>query len=213
MKKPKGILWLLLIGALLSLTACSSADDTSGQIGEGRYIEIDITPPIDGCFESFLAADGTLVCFDEGLKTRYESRDGGESWSGAAGPGDNTDRFQNLQAAALLPEGRLLAYIQGEGLLLIAPDGSAEPWPVNAIDETLANGENVSLSTLQAPSDNRVLLGYVPGGMMMRTQRDIPGEGWAPQENTPEGGPPGNTAPGWFPACFGLAKQRRPRGC
>lgn len=197
MKKLKEILCLLLVGSLLSLTAsCGSAGNTPVQAGEARYVESIITPPIDGRFESFLAADGTLVCFDEGLKNRYVSRDGGESWSGTPGPGDNTERFQDLQAAALLPEDRLLAYIQGEGLVLITPEGSAEPWPVNEIDEALANGENVSLSTLQALSGDRILLGYVIGGMMMRSQQNAPGEGGVPRENMHRGEFPGNAPAG-----------------
>ena len=160
----KKILSLALAGILLVLSACgtlpSGEDAKSDGSSVGRYVEKDISPPVEGRFTSFVTAEGTLVCFDEGLGTRYESRDNGASWSEQPGPGDGSARYHRMQASALLPDGQLLVYLQDEGLLLIRPDGSSTPYPMPELDEALAAGEMVMLSKLQVLSDARLLLGY-----------------------------------------------------
>ena len=177
MKQTKRLLCLLFVGTLLFAAACSGSNgdkekgNADAQEAQGRYVESDITPPIEGRFQSFLREDGTLVCLDEGMKTRYESSDGGKSWNESAGPGSGTDRYQNAQMGTMLPDGRVLVYLIGEGLVMVSPDGSGTPYPIAEIDEAAANGDNVSVSLLQALGGERLLLSYMAGGMVMQTTR------------------------------------------
>ena len=170
MKHFKHLLCLLLAGSLLFSAACGSKGDDGVLSGEGRFIEIDITPPIEGRFTSYLTQDGIIVCFSDGLKSRFESADGGDSWTESPGPGKDSDRYQFVQGGALLPDGKLLAFIQGEGLLKIAPDGKSEPYPVSEIDKAIAGGENVFVSLLQAFGD-KLLVSYSVGGFAIQNVR------------------------------------------
>jgi len=174
----KKILCLILAASLLFLAACSGNrnEKENGQTIPGRYVESDITPPTEGRFISFLTLDDVIVCLDEGLKTRYESADGGESWSELPGPGGNTDRYSGVQAGTLLNDGSLLIYMPGEGLVTVAQDGSSKPFPVDEIDKTISGGENVSISLLQAIGNDRILLSYMIGGMMQMSRPKDPSE-------------------------------------
>ena len=173
MKRIKRSLCLLLAGSLLLMTACSGEKnekkDDPGQAEKGRYVESDITPPIEGRFTSFLGADGTLICYDDGLNTKYESADGGKSWTNSPGPGGGTDRYQNAQAGTLLSDGRLLGFLQGEGMVIVSPDGSSEPFPMKDIDDAVANGKTVMISLLQVVSADRFILSYTLGGVVMQS--------------------------------------------
>jgi len=196
----KRILSLILAGCLLLLAACSGneidsdnensggsgAENLGGRTVEGRYVETDITPPIDGRFVSFLKEDGTIVCFDDGLKTRYESADGGNSWNGTPGPGSTTDRFQHAQIGALLPDGGLLAFIHDEGLVMISPDGTDEAYPVEEIDKAFAEGESVYLSLMRMLDNDRLLLNYTIGGFTQTVDEDEPDEDDDPDDNDGE---------------------------
>ncbi len=185
MRLLKHILPLLLIAGLLSLTACGNGDGTSAaQDGDGnatteseqnstqkgRYVETDVTPPVEGQLTSFLAADGSIVCFDEGLKTQYKSADQGKSWTTSPGPGANTGRYQNIRSSTMMADGSLLIYVQDEGLSIIAPSGDAKPFPIDEIDKAIAEGQNVFVSLLRSLTDDRFLLSYVAGGMMQVSQ-------------------------------------------
>ena len=203
MKHLKYILYPMLIISLLLTTACNSGKaDKSTTDRTGRYVETDITPPIDGWLMSFIAGDGSIVCFSAGLQTRYDSSDGGESWSESPGParnsGDKTERYINVRSGALLPDGRLLAYLQNEGLTLISPDGASEHYPVADVDAAVANGENVSVTLLQSLGSDRLLLEYMIGGMNMIGGRPIgqpgPNGGVQPGE-TLDSSVPGNSGP------------------
>ena len=172
MKRIKRSLCLLLAGSILLLAACGKENekkDDRGPSAAGRYVESDITPPIEGRFTSFLGADGMLVCYDDGLNTKYESTDGGANWTQSPGPGGGTDRYQNAQAGTLLPDGRLLGFLQGEGMVLVSPDGSSEPFPVKEIDGAMANGETVMISLLQAVGSDRFIISYTLGGVIMQS--------------------------------------------
>ena len=152
-----------LLGILLLATACNNNDGGSNATAAtttGRYVEVDITPPIDGRFISLVANDGTLVAFDEGLRTRYDSINGGETWTQSPGPGSGTDRFMNVQAAAFLPNGRLLVYEQGEGMVAVAMDGTAEHFPIAEIDDAIAEGDSHIVSLIQMLDNEQVLLTY-----------------------------------------------------
>ena len=201
MKGIKNIVWLLLAGSLILTVACGGGNGDDEAVSDGRYVEVDITPPVEGRFSSFLSDDGTIVCFDSGLAVRYESADSGDSWSESPGPGSYTDRYQNAQGAALLPDGSLIVFIQEEGLVTVAPDGSSKPYPVSDIDKVIADGDNIMLSQLQVMGD-RLLLSYNIGGMVSQSVRQgspIGGQGPVTQD-APSGErrapQPGNSSSG-----------------
>jgi len=177
---------LLLAGALLFTAACGSKENgnENDPTSAGRYVESDITPPIDGRFTSFLSAGGAIICFSEGLKTRYESMDGGGSWNESPGPGGGTDRYRNVESQTMLQDGSLLVYIQGEGLGIVAPDGRFVPYAIDDIDKEIAEGNNISLPLIQALSGDRLVISYMTGGMIQSTQGRAPLGGSAtPDEN------------------------------
>ncbi|MCL2604874.1 MAG: hypothetical protein FWD90_10385 [Defluviitaleaceae bacterium] len=164
-------------GLLLLATACDGngerGNGTNGEAergesrgveagGErsGRYVEVDITPPIEGRIISLVARDGTLVAFDEGLRTRYDSGDKGVTWTQSPGPGASDDRFTDVQSAALLPDGRLLLYLQGYGMTKLSQDGTTEHFPVAEIDDAIADGDSHNVSLIQLLDDQRVLFNY-----------------------------------------------------
>ena len=158
----------------LLFTAACGGKQTQGTPGQaGRYVETDITPPVDGWFMSFSNGDSAIVCFDSGLSTRYDSVDSGESWSESPGPGRNSDRYSGVRSGTLLPDGRLLAYIQDEGLELISPDGSSEHYPVADIDNALANGESAVIMLIQSLGNDRLMLSCFIGGMSVQGGRPI----------------------------------------
>ena len=211
MNRMKKILCLMLAGSLLLLAACSNHSDNGDKdvkvsSGEGRYVESDITPPIEGRFISFLGTDGTLVCYDDGLNTKYESKDGGDTWTESPGPGNGTDRYRNAQAGTLLVDGSLLGFLQGEGMLIVSPDGSSKPYPVKEIDDAIASGENIRISLLRALGSDRLLISYSIGGIITQSTQgarpigggtapaDASGNQTAPEGATP-GGVPSNTEP------------------
>jgi len=157
MKKIIGVVMLLC--TLLIVVACSGGNDTP--IGAtGRYVESDITPPISGEFISLQTHDGAMVAFDNGLRTRYDSVDGGTTWTQTQGPGRNTNNFENVRTATFLPDGRLLAHIPSEGLANISDDGSHEHFPLEVIDNAISDGGNVNVTLLQALENNQLLLSY-----------------------------------------------------
>jgi len=149
----------LLLVLLLCLSACASP---AAYTVTGRFVELDITPPIEngGQIIHLLAADGTLYAFDEGLQNRYTSHDKGITWLQSAGPGSDTDRFMEVQTAGLLTDGRLLVYLRGEGMTAIAPDGTTQHVPMTEIDAGIAEGEDFNVHLIKVLDDERVLLTY-----------------------------------------------------
>jgi len=176
---------------MLFLAACGGNGEEGILSGAGRYIETDVTPPIEGRFTSYLTDDGVIVCFSDGLKSRFESADGGDSWTESPGPGRNNDLFQMVQGGALMKDGSLLVFLQGQGFVKVAPDGGSVPFPVSEIDKVIADGENVFVSLLQA-LDDKLLISYTVGGFAMQSVRqDGPGGGGQPigqRANTSVGG-------------------------
>ena len=199
MKYINRIICLILAGTIVPLAACSQGaqnGDNNAAEQTGRYVESDVTPPIDGRFASFLAADGTVVCFSEGLVTRYDSSDGGISWAQSPGPGENNPLFQDIRSGTLLPDGSILAYIQGSGLIKIAPDGSSEPYHIAEIDEAIEKSDNVFVSLLQSLGNDRLIIGYMIGGMVMQarpqdsTMQDSTMQDSASQDSAMQGSSP-----------------------
>jgi len=187
------ILCLLLAGIMMFSTACGGGNGSGVTYDDGRFVEFDITPPVEGRFSSYLSDGGNIVCFDAGLRNRFESADGGANWSVSPGPGRNTDRYFSVQGGALLPDGSLLVYMQGEGLEIVAPDGSSKPYPVVDIDKAIANGENVFVSQLQATGD-RVLISFTAGGMASQSVRQGGPVGGSVTTEGPQTGPPRTTS-------------------
>ena len=183
----KALCFLLTASLLLLLASCSKSSDNgknNDNVSDGRYVETDITPPIDGMFMSFLDQDGTIVCFERGLYTRFDSTDGGISWKESPGPGRNTDRYMYVTSGALLQDGSFITHLQDEGLVIIKPDGSSEHYPMPDIDKAVAEGSSVMIMLIQALGNDRLLLEYSIGGMMVQEGRPI---GRAPIGQAPAG--------------------------
>ena len=150
---------VLLLCFLLIVVACSGGNDAPIG-GTGRYVESNITPPISGEFISLQTNEGAIVAFDNGLRTRFDSVDGGATWAQRQGPGYNTNHFADVNTATFLPDGRLLAHIPGEGLAIISEDGSHEHFPLEEIDNAVSSGGNVNVNLLQVLDNNQLLLSY-----------------------------------------------------
>ena len=195
MKHCNRVICLLLAGALVLLGACNSGGQNSGENmsgRSGRYVETDITPPVDGRFVSFLTGDGAIVCFSQGLVTQYLSTDGGVNWTESQGPGIDSAEYQDVRSGTLLPDGRILAYIQEKGLVIIMPDGGSEPFPATEIDQAIEDGKNVSVSLLQSLGNDRLLISYDIGGIMIQDER--------PGGPSPKGGEESENVIGSAPA-------------
>jgi len=186
MKKLKRILSILLAGSIIFIAACNGSIGSIGDAGlqsgpvMGRYVEIDVTPPIEGRFSTFVTDDGTIVCFDAMLTTRYESKDNGESWSAAPLSGRDAGNPGFLLNSTMLSDGSLLAFAFNEGLVLISPDGSSQPFPMSEIDSAIMSGDSAMVSLLQALDNDRLVISYMIGsGAMMQfgsTQDEDEGE-------------------------------------
>ena len=155
----KKLILLALLGMLLlGLSAClDGANGGAATPATGRYVEVDITPPVTGRFISLLAQDDSIVVFDAGLRTRFDSADGGESWNESPGPGHGDDRFLHVTVASLLPDGSLLVFVPNEGLVKISPDGSDERFFIEEIDGAM-------VSMMAVLEDDRLLLTYSAAG-------------------------------------------------
>ena len=141
----------------------------------GRFMERDISPPIAGQFMSFITDDGTLVAFDQGLRTRYDSTDSGETWTQSQGPGSGTDRFMGVQVASFMPCGSLLVHMFGEGVIKVDPSGNTTDFPIESIDSAIADGDTVMVSLIEVLGEDRLLLSYtIMGGSHMHIGRGAP---------------------------------------
>jgi len=177
---------------LLFTAGCSgkkSADNDSNSVNNeskpGRFIEYDISPPIDSEFLTFLIEGNNIVCFDRSLETRCDSTDGGATWRKTEGPGAGSDHLKNMESMTVAPDGSIFVYIKGEGVFKILPDGSEEKVPIKELDDVISNGENLMLTRLQALSTDRILLSWMAGGNFS-VQRFVPGENEGIDEETSE---------------------------
>jgi len=202
MKIFKRFLSFILAGSIMFLAACGGAGnggDGSGEVGygesgngsggtgglsvegrQGRFVEVDISPPVEGKFMSFADSDGTIICFDGDLETRYESTDLGETWVSSPGPFANSENPYFILDMVLLPDGNLLAYDFNEGLLLISPDGNTKPFSVKDIDAATEKGDMVNVSLIQLLGYDKLLLSYsIGGGGMIShvSEREVDGTG------------------------------------
>jgi len=156
----KLILLTAILILALAVAACSNGNNGSeANIPTGRYVEVDITPPISGQFISLLTHDGNLVVFNEGLRTRFDSTDG-ENWDPSPGPGSGNPRIANVTSASFLPDGNLLGFVPGEGLMIIDDFGHTTHFPVEEIDTAIAEDQNISVHQVQVLDGNRLMLTY-----------------------------------------------------
>jgi len=155
---------LLAVLILALATACSNDSDNGGGTATGgttgRYVEQHITPAATGQLMTLLTYDGNLAAFDRGLQTRFDSTDSGATWAQSQGPGHGNDIFERVTAVSFMPDGNLLAYLPGEGLAVVQPNGDTSPFPFAAIDEALAAGNRVDVSLLQVMENNQLLISY-----------------------------------------------------
>ncbi|MCL2372660.1 MAG: ABC transporter substrate-binding protein [Defluviitaleaceae bacterium] len=176
MKKcVKAILCIWLVAALLLAAACgggggggngSDGVNVTGTVGMGRFMERDISPPIEGQFLSFAASDGTLIAVEVGLSVRYDSSDGGQTWVQAPAFTGDIGQFASIQMATLLPCGSLLAQLfrGGEGIIKIDPSGNITDFHIASIDDILTDDDMIMFSLLQRLGDDRLLVSYTIHG-------------------------------------------------
>ena len=182
MKKSfKTIICLVLTFAMLFTTACSGNGGGGAVVSVmGRHMEVDVTPPIEGPFISFITQDGTIVAFDQMLQQKHSSTDNGRTWTGAPGPGYGAGHPLMVRDGALLPDGRLLVYLWGEGVTILSMDGSREHVPIARIDEAIAQSNDsvhVNVSVMEYLGSDRILISYTIMEMTMI------GMGTPPQTN------------------------------
>ena len=169
-KRPvTAVFCLLMVFAMLLTTACgggsgaggSGGGGKSGETTYGRYIERDVSPPASGTFQTFPLEGGLLVSYDEGYKTRFDSSDGGETWTRSQGPGADNDRYAQAANATVAPDGSLIIFIEGEGLFRVAPDGTELKIPAAEIDDAIADGMGIMISQIKALPMDRLFLSYM----------------------------------------------------
>lgn len=152
----------ILLAVMFLVSACSSNNDSRTvdilANDTGRFVETEITPPTDGWFMTLLSNDGAIVAFDTGFATRFDYN--GNGWTQSNGPGHNSERFQNSQAATFLQNGNLLVHVQDEGFFSVAADGTSTRFAVPEIDDIVAEGGIATVSLLQTVEDDKILIRY-----------------------------------------------------
>ncbi|MCL1884044.1 MAG: hypothetical protein FWF81_09875 [Defluviitaleaceae bacterium] len=173
----KALRGLLITIVLLLFAACGGnsgeSDEANGgtarngtggasatPLSMGRYVENDITPPIEGRILSLVAHDGTFIAFDDGLRTRFDSTDFGQTWTQSQGPGYGNEDFFRVNAIGIFSDGRLLVYLHGEGMTTIAPDGTIAHLPISEIDDIISGGDDLHVSLIHVLNDEQIMLTY-----------------------------------------------------
>lgn len=194
MKKAKRLAALLAALCLLLLTACNTGGASSGANSgssngdgsSGRYVETDITPPGAGdeLLQVLQADDGSLIAFTNGLKTRFDSNDGGETWQESPGPGAADSRLAGAAKVVPTPDGGFIALVNDQPtdygmpisrLVKIDADGSVSDYALPEYDEALADGKSPYISMLHALGNGGLFLSYSYGGGMGTIDPDMEG--------------------------------------
>ena len=132
-----------------------------GAGGQGRFVEYDITPPVDG--EGLVITQtpgGTVVVFTQGLRARFDSIDGGASWTRTPGPGRDTDAFEGVSAIAYCLDRGLIGLMPQVGVVAISQDGGYEHIPIASIDEAIESGQTVNAQVMQVLAGGGLLMSY-----------------------------------------------------
>jgi|GEM_PF-769940 len=149
----------LNIGAAANTPGSTHNAGVLGERNVGRYVEHDITPPTDA-LAFVVTQDDAIIAFSEGLRTRFDSTDYGASWQTSPGPGGDGDRFESVQSMSILPDGRLLVFMNGYGLLAVSNDGTTEHIPNASLDAGIADGDDFNVNFLQVLPDGNIMIRY-----------------------------------------------------
>ncbi len=195
MKKSKSILAVLLVCMMVLFTACEGADNTSsggdgsnpasrevesvpnaanvGAGGEGKYVEADVTPEGEEILDMLQMADGTLVLFTEGLTARYDSKDGGKTFTKTDWPGVTDGSLQNIRSLSMAEDGTLYGVKMdlesgAEDLFRVTAEGVVESVPIEELATMKAEGKMPYIHALQALSADKILLGFMDATGMVR---------------------------------------------
>lgn len=199
MKKSKSILIMLLVCMMVVLTACGGADNPSGSGGansssggdgnsgpdaantnaggSGRYVETDVTPEGEEILDMLQMADGTLVLFTEGLTARYDSTDGGKTFTKSDWPGVTDGSLNSVRSISMTDDGTVYG-VKSDGmggseeLIRVTPEGTVETVPNEAADQMKAEGKTVFIHALQVLAADKILVGVMDGGGMMMSGPD-----------------------------------------
>lgn len=202
MKKSKSILSILLVCMMLVLTACGGADNPSGSGGAnsssggdgnsepgavntnaggaGRYVETDVTPEGEEILDMLQMADGTLVLFTKGLTARYDSTDGGKTFTKSDWPGVTDGSLDGVRSISMTEDGTVYG-VKSDGmdgseeLIRITPEGTVETVPNEALDQMKADGKTVFIHALQVLTADKILVGVMDGSGVMMSNPDTEG--------------------------------------
>ncbi len=187
MKKARKIMALLLVCMMVMLTACEGAENSSsggvsgspeetinsgtdtvplGAGGEGRYVETDVTPEGEEIAGMFQLSDGTVALLTEGLTARYDSNDGGKTFTKSDWPGVQEGSLQNLGKISMADDGTIYAVNSEtpggvEELVRITAEGAVESVPIEAVESMKTAGKKPYIHALQVLSAEKVLIGVI----------------------------------------------------
>lgn len=222
MKKSRSILAMLLVCMMLVFSACGGTDNPSQDGGgansssggsdnndpsaantnvggEGRYVETDVTPEGEEILDMLQLPDGTLVLFTEGLTARYDSTDGGKTFTKTDWPGVTDGSLQDVRSLSMTEDGTVYGVKSdpaggSDSLIRVTPEGVVEQPPIEALDAMTAAGKPAYIHTMQVLSADKLLLGVMDGSSMMMPSTSNEGgedaggtEDGDPAESNPEG--------------------------
>lgn len=162
------MIYVLAVCLLVSLTACGGRNKRNSDSHTGGYTETDITPPVKGGFHSFVNEQGDIICYDYNLLHRYESVDGGRSWSESDGPCAAGGENMYVTACALCPDGSLIIYAPDKGLLKTAANGGFIPYDAEGFVPEEGENSFTNVSLLTVLGEDRLLLSYMGGGVLIQ---------------------------------------------
>lgn len=178
MKKAKMMLCFCMAALLLFFAACGGENNNTGGQTAGRYVETDITPLVgeENLLDVLKTPEGSLVTYGQGMKTKYESTDGGVSWQESDGPGATHPELENATSISMGDDGSVLVMCMNTdevthesnvSLYVVLPDGAVQPFAQEGFDEAVATGKMPYVSTFMALPRGKVLFSYSYGGGMV----------------------------------------------
>lgn len=182
MKKLKQMFCILLAASVLFLVACGNGTGSSGLNGEitkGKYVEKEITPPVnsEGTLFTLYPGENKITVFTGGLLQRFDSQDGGNTWQESEGPGAANSELANTTNLAMFADGSLLAAIQEEvneqgigkvSFAKVMADGTVEPFSISEFEDTVKETDYVYISTFKILSQDRIHIDFSGGDSMQQ---------------------------------------------